>query len=105
MSQTLLYLYVVAVGFAAAGICTSLVQLLTGQPLKFAFKPETFVVAIVGVFVRVMGGPAILMRNAIRGARIEGREAHWLALSTLIATFWSFFSGAVILETAVLIGS
>ena len=46
----------------------------------------------------LLAGPVIVMRNAIRGAILEQRAPHWLALSTVISTVWSFFSGVVMLE-------
>lgn len=96
--EFLFYLYVTAVGFCAAGLCTSAWQLATGRPLKFGLQIEQTGPAIFGVFARVVAGPAIVMRNAIRGAMIEGRAPFWLALSTFIAAVWSFFSGVVLLE-------
>ncbi len=59
---------------------------------------EQTIPAVFGVFARVMAGPVIVMRNAIRGAVLEGRAPFWLALSTFISTVWSFFTGVVVLE-------
>lgn len=92
------YIYVTATGFCAAGLCTSSWQLVTGRPLKFGLQVEHTIPAIFGVLARVLAGPVIMMRNAIRGAMIEGRAPFWLALSTFISTVWSFFSGVVLLE-------
>lgn len=94
----LFYVYVTAIGFCAAGLCTSSWQLVTGRPLKFGLQIERTIPAIFGVFARVVAGPVIMMRNAIRGALTEGRAPFWLALSTFISTVWSFFSGVVLLE-------
>jgi Family of unknown function (DUF6949) len=98
MFKFLFYLYIIAVGFCAAGLCTSGWKLATGRVLKFGLQIEKTGPAIFGVFARVLAGPAIVMRNAIRGAAIEGRAPVWLVLSTLISTVWSFFSGVVMLE-------
>ncbi len=98
MSEYLFYLYVIAVGFCAAGLCTSGWKLATGRVLKFGIQVDKAGPAIFGVFARVLAGPAILMRNAIRGAATERRAPVWLVLTTLISTFWSFFSGVVMLE-------
>ncbi len=97
-SEYLLYAYVTAIGFCAAGLCTSAWQLVTGLPLKFGLQAEHSVGAIFGVLARVMAGPVIVMRNAIRGAVVEGRAPVWLALSTFISMVWSFFTGVVMLE-------
>lgn len=98
MFEYLFHLYVVAIGFCIAGLCTSGWKLATGRALKFGLQIEKTGPAIFGVFARVLAGPAIVMRNAIRGAAIEGRAPVWLILSTLISTLWSFFSGVVMLE-------
>lgn len=98
MHEFYFYLYVTAIGFCAAGLCTSSWQLVTGRPLKFGLQVDKTALAILGVFVRVMAGPVIVMRNAIKGAIVEGRAPYWLALSTFISTVWSFFSGVVLLE-------
>lgn len=92
------YIYVTAIGFCAAGLCTSSWQLVTGCPLKFGLQMERTIPAIFGVFARVLAGPVIVMRNAVRGAIQEGRAPVWLALSTFISTLWSFFIGVVVLE-------
>ena len=98
MYEFLFYAYVTSIGFCAAGLCTSSWQLVTGLPLKFGLQAEHSIPAILGVFARVIAGPAIVMRNAIRGALKEGRTPLWLALSTFISTVWSFFTGVVVLE-------
>jgi hypothetical protein len=97
MSGFFLYAYIVAFGFVASGICASSARLMTGRALGFAVDP-TFgpATAILGVFVRVLAGPAILMRNSILGALSDGRPVFWLALSTMIATIWSFLSGVLL---------
>jgi len=50
------------------------------------------------VLLRVWAGPAILMRNAWRGLRIQSRPKIWFGLSMAIAAVWSLFSGAVLLN-------
>lgn len=98
MSEFFFYFYVTAIGFCAAGLCTSSWQLVTGRPLKFGLQADKTALAILGVLARVLAGPVIVMRNAINGAIVEGRAPYWLALSTFISTIWSFFSGVVLLE-------
>lgn len=99
MFEYLFYAYVTAVGFCAAGMAASFARLVTGEPLRFGIDAAAAErkSAVLGVFARVLAGPAIVMRNAFTAA-LRGRPPHWLALSTLIAALWSFFSGAVILE-------
>ena len=98
MSEYLFYLYVTAIGFCVAGLCTSTWKLVTGHPLKFGLQVDKTGQAILGVFTRVLAGPVIVMRNAIKGAVIEERAPYRLALSTFISTIWSFFTGVVLLD-------
>ncbi|MGZ5850932.1 MAG: DUF6949 family protein [Methyloceanibacter sp.] len=96
--QTLaIYLYVTAVGFVAAGLLSSFVQLVSGEPLRFSLEPDSVLASIVGVLLRVLAGPVILMRNAWLGRRVEARAPIWLGLSILIAGLWSLFSGTLVL--------
>jgi hypothetical protein len=98
MQDFAILLYVVAVGFVAAGILSSFTQLVSGQPLGFGFEGSTLAASIGGVFLRTFAGPAILMRNAILGARAKAHSPAWLGLSALIAGVWSLFLGLVLLD-------
>ena len=71
MQSLAIYLYVAAVGFVAAGLLASFVQLVSGEPMRFGMEPESIFASIGAVLLRVLAGPAILMRNAWRGLRIQ----------------------------------
>jgi hypothetical protein len=92
------YLYIAAVGFVAAGLLASFVQLISGEPMRFRIEPDSVLASIGGVLLRVLAGPAILMRNAWRGMVIERRPMGWFGASLAIAALWSLFSGAVLLD-------
>jgi hypothetical protein len=87
-----------AVGFVSAGVLASFVQLVSGQPMRFGIEPDSVLASLWGVLLRVLAGPAILMRNAWRGLRIQSRPKIWFGLSAMIAAVWSLFSGAVLLD-------
>jgi len=38
----------------------------------------------------------VIMRNALRGRRFEGRRVELVMLATIIAGFWSMMSGTVV---------
>ena len=101
MYEYAFYAYVTAVGFVVAGLMASFFQLVTGSPIKFTFVPRSGVAAAADVLTRVVAGPAIIMRNAIKAALLHGRKPYWLVLSTLISAIWSFFSGVIILELTI----
>ena len=46
----------------------------------------------------------IIMRNTIRGCRIEGGRIHMAMLATIIAGFWSLMSGTVVVMVLAAIG-
>jgi hypothetical protein len=92
-----IYLYVTAVGFVAAGVLASFVQLVSGEPMRFGLEPKSILDSLAGVLLRVLAGPAILMRNAWRGLKLQARPKIWFGVSAAIAAVWSLFSGAVLL--------
>ena len=96
--QVAIYLYVTAVGFVAAGMLASFVQLISGEPMRFMVEPKSLLASIGAVILRVLAGPAILMRNAWRGLRIQARPKIWFGLSAAIAAVWSVFTGALLLD-------
>jgi hypothetical protein len=97
MQSLAIYLYATAVGFVAAGVLASFVQLVSGQPMRFGIEPDSILASLGGVILRVLAGPAILMRNAWRGLRIQSRPKIWFGASAAIAAVWSLLSGALLL--------
>jgi hypothetical protein len=93
-----IYLYVMSVGFVAAGVLASFVQLVSGEPMRFGLEPKSLLASIGGVLLRVLAGPAILMRNAWRGLTLQARPKVWFGVSAAIAAVWSLFSGALLLD-------
>src|SRR3990170_5311989 len=98
MQSLAIYLYVMAVGFVAAGMLASFVQLVLGEPMRFGMEPNLILASIGGVLLRVLAGPAILMRNAWRGLKLQARPRVWFGVSAAIAAVWSLFSGALLLD-------
>ncbi|MDH3580948.1 MAG: hypothetical protein OEM91_10030 [Hyphomicrobiales bacterium] len=97
MFEYVFYAYVAAIGFCTAGIAASLSQMITGKPLGFGLGSVHAGSTLLGVLTRVLAGPAIVMRNAVKAA-FRGRPPYWLVFSTLISVVWSFFSGVVVVE-------
>jgi hypothetical protein len=44
----------------------------------------------------VFAAPFIIMRNSVRGRRIERRRARMVMVATVIAGLWSLMSGTVV---------
>ena len=89
-----IYLYVTALGFVAAGVLASFVQLVSGQPLRFGHGPQSIVASIGGVLLLVLAGPAVLMRNAWLG--LQARPKVWFGISATIAAAWSLWFGTLL---------
>ena len=78
-----------AIGFAFAGLLATGYHYFTEQPPSFRLVnrgPQAVTFAAV----------PFLIRNTIRGARIEGRSVGFAALATLLAGLWSLMSGTVV---------
>ena len=101
MESIAVYAYVTAVGFVMAGLLSSFVQLVSGEPMRFGLEPNSIMASLGGVMLRVFAGPAILMRNAWRGMWLEARPKIWFGASAAIAALWSLFLGALVLDLIV----
>jgi len=86
-----------AIGFAFAGLLASGYQYFTEQPPSFRLinrGPST--AALASVAFLIFSAPFIIMRNTVRGARIEGRSFGFAMLATVLAGLWSLMSGTVV---------
>jgi hypothetical protein len=86
-----------AIGFAIAGLISTGYQLVTERPASFRLleqgpRPATFV----AIPFLVFAAPFIIMRNTIRGRRIERRRFEFVMVATVIAGVWSLMSGTVV---------
>jgi hypothetical protein len=92
-------------GFAFAGLCASGYQLFAKRPASFQLlqrgpKPSTFAALAFLLFA----APFIIMRNTLRGRRIEGRRFQFVMLATMLAGFWSLMSGTLVVSLLEKIG-
>ncbi len=88
---------IVALGFAVAGACASGYQLVTARPASFRLLVEGGATIFAAVPFLVLAAPFIIMRNTIRGRQIERRPFEFVMLATVIAGWWSFGSGALVI--------
>jgi hypothetical protein len=97
MQVLAIYLYVTAVGFVAAGVLASFVQLVSGEPMRFGIGgTQPILASIGGVLLCVLAGPAILMRNAWWDLKIQARSKAWFGISAAIAAVWSLWFGLLL---------
>ena len=88
------------IGFAFAGALASGYQALVERPAGFGLlqegvAPKTFA----AVPFLVFAAPFIIMRNTLRGARIERRRFEFVMMATVLSGFWSLMSGTFFLMT------
>ena len=93
-------LFSLCIGFALAGALASGYQALVRRPAGFGLlqdgvAPKTFA----AVPFLVFAAPFIIMRNTLRGARIERRRVEFVMMATVLAGFWSLMSGTFFVMT------
>jgi len=92
-------LYALFMGFATAGLLATAYQAIADQPLSFRLLgSEPRSAALASVPLLTFGAPFVIMRNTVRGRRLESRRFEYAMASTLIACFWSLMSGTVIVQ-------
>jgi hypothetical protein len=93
-------LFALCIGFALAGALSSGFQAFAARPAGFGLlqegvTPQRFA----AVPFLVFAAPFIIMRNTLRGAKIERRRFEFVMMATVIAGFWSMMSGTFFLMT------
>ena len=95
--ESLQSLLIVLIGFSVAGSLASGYQLVTERPLSFRLLQEgAQPTTLLAIPVLTFAAPFVIMRNALRGRRFEGRRMELVMLATVIAGLWSLMSGTVV---------
>jgi hypothetical protein len=90
----------ICIGFALAGALASGYQALAQRPAGFGLLQEGVAPkAFAAVPFLVFAAPFIIMRNTLRGARIERRRFEFVMMATVLAGFWSLMSGTFFVMT------
>ena len=92
-------------GFAFAGLLASAFELFTERRADFTLLQTGGLAAIASVPVVVFSAPFLILRNTVRGRRIEGRPFLFVMLASMIAGVWSMASGRVVLDLLHLLGA
>lgn len=95
--QAIEALFALAFGFAVAGLCACgyrlyrlrfpSFRLLEVGPMRARFA---------AVPLLIFSAPFIIMRNTLRGRRLERHRAEVVMLATILAGLWSLMSGTVV---------
>ena len=91
-------LYALCLGFALSGLLASGYQVLAEKPLSFRLLHTSTGQALASVPLLTFGAPFVIMRNTMRGRRIESRRFEYAMLATILACFWSLMCGTVIVD-------
>ena len=95
--ETMQLLVVLLIGFAVAGSLASGYQLVTERPLSFRLLNGGLqLVTFLAIPVLTFAAPFVIMRNAVRGGRIERRRFEFVMMATVLAGFWSLMTGTVV---------
>ncbi len=85
-------------GFAFAGLVAALYRAWRDQPPSFHLLLSGGSSGLVAIPILAAAGPAIIMRNTLRGRKYERRKIHFVAFATIIASFWSIAIGYQLLR-------
>lgn len=90
----------ICIGFALAGALANGYQALSQRPAGFGLLQEGVASkTFAAVPFLVFAAPFIIMRNTLRGMRLESRRFEFVMVATVIAGFWSMMSGTFFLMT------
>lgn len=93
------------IGFAFAGLLASAFELFTTQRADFRLLQAGGLFAVASVPVVVFSAPFLIVRNTVRGRRIEGRPFFFVMLASMIASVWSIACGRIVLDLLHMLGS
>jgi hypothetical protein len=95
--DTIVSFFSLAFGFAIAGLCASAYRLFVQRFPSFRLLEVGPVAArFAAIPLLMFSAPFIIMRNSLRGRRIEGRRPEAVMAATVIAGLWSLMSGTVV---------
>ncbi|MDR7038343.1 MULTISPECIES: DUF6949 family protein [Methylobacterium] len=91
------------VGLALSGLLASAYELFTERRASFSLLERGGVAAVAALPVLAFSAPFIILRNTVRGRRIEGRPIPFVMLATMIACGWGLISGRIAIDLAALL--
>ncbi|MEA1833597.1 hypothetical protein U8607_16045 [Methylobacterium durans] len=91
------------IGLALSGLLASAYELFTERRASFSLLERGGVAAVAVLPVLAFSAPFIILRNTVRGRRIEGRPIPFVMLATMIACGWSLISGRIAIDLAALL--
>jgi hypothetical protein len=95
--DTLPSFFALALGFATAGLLANGYRLFAEHFPSFrSLEVGSATARFASIPLLMFSAPFIIMRNTLRGRRIEGRCAGFVMIATVVAGLWSLMSGTVV---------
>ena len=95
--QTIEQFFALAWGFAVAGLCSSGYRVYASQLPSFRqLEVGPMATRFAAIPLLMFSAPYIIMRNTMRGRRLENRRADLVMMASVIAGLWSLMSGTVV---------
>ena len=85
-----------ALGLAFSGLLASSFELVTNRKASFRLLQGGTVGSLAAVPMLVFSAPFVILRNTMRGRRLQGRSAGFVMLATIIACLWGLMSGHLV---------
>jgi hypothetical protein len=84
-------------GFAVAGLCATGYRVCGESFPSFRLLEAGPAVArFASIPLLMFSAPFIIMRNTVRGCRLEGRPVEFVMVASVVAGLWSLMSGTVV---------
>lgn len=102
--ESLEALKALCLGFALSGLLASGYEAMTCRPISFRLLQRGRLEALASLPIILFSAPLIILRNTIRGRRIERRPVSAVVAATVVAGFWSLLCGRLILDAVTMLG-
>ncbi len=83
----------IALGFAFAGLIAAVYRAWRHEPVQFELLLLGGGASVAAIPLLAAAGPAVIMRNTLRGRKYERRKVHFIAIATALASLWSMAIG------------
>jgi hypothetical protein len=87
-------------GFAFAGLIASAFELFTNRRASFELLKRGGLMAVASIPVLAFSAPFVILRNTIRGSRVECGRIPSVMIVTMFACGWSILCGHVVIDVA-----
>ncbi|HML08345.1 MAG TPA: hypothetical protein VK430_09510 [Xanthobacteraceae bacterium] len=95
--QAIQSFFALAIGFAVAGLCANGYRLYGESFPSFRLlEVGPAATRFAAIPLLMFSAPFIIMRNTVRGRRLERRRAEFVMVATVIAGLWSLMSGTIV---------